>query len=75
MIAILTSLLIVVSAIGILCNISVSADDVKVWDGSLDADFEGTGSKTDPYRITSAAELYGFAKKYCGEQPLESEGK
>lgn len=75
MIAIFTSLIIVVSAIGILCNISVSADDVNVWDGSLNYDFEGNGTENDPYRITSAAELYGFAKKYCGEESFVSEGK
>lgn len=50
--------------------------NIEIWNGSdLDADFAGSGTKDDPYQINSAAELYGFAKKYCGEGPIASEGK
>ena len=45
--------------------------NIEIWNGSdLDADFAGSGTKDDPYQINSAAELYGFAKKYCGEGPI-----
>ena len=58
----------VVSVIAVLCSslfiesIAVSgAGKTKVWDGSSDTEFEGAGTKDNPYKITSAAELYGFA--------------
>ena len=55
---------------------TAAATDSSIWNGSdLDADFEGSGTENDPYQINSAAELYGFAKKYCGEGPIASEGK
>ncbi len=34
-----------------------------VWDGSVDTEWQGTGSESDPYLITSAAELAGLAQK------------
>ena len=58
----------VVSVIAVLCSslfiesIAVSgAGKTKVWAGSSDTEFEGAGTKDNPYKITSAAELYGFA--------------
>ena len=73
-VSVFISLAIILSAA--VFNFSVTAENaVNVWDGSEDYEFEGSGAEADPYKITSAAELYGFAKKYCGEQPLVSEGK
>ena len=39
-----------------------------LWDGeSSDTEFAGSGTQADPYQITTAAELYGFVRTYCGE--------
>ena len=81
-IAVFTALIVVFSAFGILQGNFVFAgkaqskdNTIQVWDGSMDYEFEGAGSKNDPYKITNAAELYGFAKKYCGEEQLTSNNK
>ena len=58
----------VVSVIAVLCSslfiesIAVSgAGKTKVWDGSSDTKFEGEGTKENPYKISSAEQLYGFS--------------
>lgn len=73
--AIITALIIVLSMLGVLSGNVIFADNSQIWDGSMDYEFEGSGTETDPYKITNAAELYGFAKKYCGEENYVSQGK
>lgn len=41
--------------------VSAANTAAAIWDGSADTEYEGTGTKEDPYRITTAEELYGFS--------------
>lgn len=60
---------VVFSAFGILGgNLFALAEGIKVWDGSADTKFEGSGTAKDPYKITSAEELYGFVTTYAGSE-------
>ncbi|MBR7133743.1 MAG: InlB B-repeat-containing protein [Clostridia bacterium] len=54
------------SMLSVLCGNVAFAEGIKAWDGSADTAFEGGGTKTNPYKITSAEELYGFVKTYAG---------
>lgn len=40
---------------------AANTDAAAIWDGSADTEYEGSGTKEDPYRITTAEELYGFS--------------
>ena len=40
---------------------TVHNTSAEVWDGSIDTEWEGKGTKDEPYLITSAAELAGLA--------------
>lgn len=41
------------------------------WDGSVDMEWAGDGSKESPYLITSAAELAGLAKRTNADETFE----
>lgn len=50
-----------------ICGLNGGTDNtasaaVSVWSGTTDTRFEGSGTKGNPYLITSAAELAGFAE-------------
>lgn len=64
--SIVLSLVIVLSTLVFGGAVTASAVN-NVWDGSKDTTFEGSGTAEAPYKITSAAELYGFVKTYCVE--------
>ena len=49
---------------GAVCVGGVSGADV--WDGDIDIEWVGEGTKDNPYLITSAAELAGLAQKVNG---------
>ena len=59
------SLLITLAMIISTMAVPVSAsDDATAWDGTtIDTEWEGTGTETDPYLISSAAELAGLSEK------------
>ena len=43
---------------------AANTDAAAIWDGSADTEYEGSGTKEDPYRITTAEQLYGFANSH-----------
>ena len=59
------SLLITLAMLISTMAVPVSAsDDATAWDGTtIDTEWEGTGTETDPYLIGSAAELAGLSEK------------
>ena len=59
------SLLITLAMLISTMAVPVSAsDDATAWDGTtIDTEWEGTGTETDPYLISSAAELAGLSEK------------
>ena len=40
---------------------AIRRTSANAWDGSIDTDWQGSGTENDPYLITSAAELAGIA--------------
>lgn len=62
LVALVAALAVIVSTMSILGGTFAFADGEEpvVWDGSKDTEFAGSGTKADPYQITSPAELYGF---------------
>ncbi len=47
-------------------GIAANSTDVSEWDGSTDTELVGSGTLSEPYLITSAAELAGFAANVNG---------
>lgn len=44
-------------------SVSGVSGGADVWDGSIDTEWDGSGTASDPYLITSAAELAGLAER------------
>lgn len=64
LISILAALAIIVSSVGSLSFISVSAGNSDIWDGTIATGFAGgTGTATDPYQISNGAQLAYLASK------------
>ena len=60
----------------ILCMaIPVSAMESAVWDGTIDTEWEGSGTEESPYLITSAKELAGLSYMVAQDPTNTYEGK
>ena len=57
---ILSIALVLMMVLGML-TVTASANEADVWDGSTDTIFAGSGTASNPFQITSAAELAGLS--------------